>query len=84
MKNNSTIVIMSLEYNLGNGDMENQLFSSSWVKQGFSDSTCILMLWMRSANMSAHGLYSLVSRSRPAFRHLQYGKAGEGLVSFLT
>ena len=27
---------------------------------------------------------SLVPRPRPAFRHLQYGKAGEVLVSFLT
>ena len=27
---------------------------------------------------------SLVPRPYPAFRHLQYGKAGEGLVSFLT
>ena len=27
---------------------------------------------------------SLVPRPRPAFRRLQYGKAGEGLVSFLT
>ena len=27
---------------------------------------------------------NLVPRPRPAFRRLQYGKAGEGLVSFLT
>ena len=27
---------------------------------------------------------SLVPRPRPAFRRFQYGKAGEGLVSFLT
>ena len=28
--------------------------------------------------------HSLVPRPRPAFHHLQYGKAGEGLVYFLT
>ena len=28
--------------------------------------------------------HSLVPKPRPAFHHLQYGKAGEGLVSFLT
>ena len=28
--------------------------------------------------------YSLIPRPRLAFRRLQYGKAGEGLVSFLT
>ena len=28
--------------------------------------------------------HSLVPRPRPAFHRFQYGKAGEGLVSFLT
>jgi len=30
------------------------------------------------------GVSSLVPRPHPAFRRLQYGKAGAGLVSFLT
>ena len=36
------------------------------------------------ARPSVYHHASLIPRSHPAFRRLQYGKAGEGLVSFLT
>ena len=40
---------------------------------------------MLKAMITAEGsVTSLVPRPRPAFHRLQYGKAGEGLVSFLT
>ena len=53
-------------------------------EHGYTENSILLNSSLyKSFNDTINGKFSFVPRPRPAFHHFQYGKAGEGLVSFL-
>ena len=53
-------------------------------EHGYAENSILLNSSLyKSFNDTINGKFSFVPRPHPAFRHFQYGKVGEGLVSFL-